>query len=789
MKRPRLILLLPLFVALAACTRDPKEVAKKYVASGNNYYDKGQYKEASIMYRRALQKNMLSAQAHYRLGLVELKQTLLGEALRSFRRATDIDSDPKKQDTDSKLDAAARIDAFAKMGQIELFGYMSDPIVYKTLLLDLKDAVDKITKIDPKAYEGLRLSAHLALAEKDVARAIQRFREADQVKPDQPDLLYALVQALYLNKQPEEAEATAKHLIAKHKDYAPPYDILYVNYATTNRPADAERILKEKVANNPKNSRYLMELATHFFATNNKDEMNATIARLTSDPKNIPDGHKTAGEFFTRINDLDRALREYQAGEKSDPKDQFTYAKHEVEILARMGKIGDAAKLVGQLVNDHPKDTETVSMHAALLVQSKDPKQVQKAIDELTPMVSTTPQNQYGALQVLHFNLARAYMAKGDSASFEQARLQLQEALKIKGRGEYLPAKLLLTELLLAKGEAATGLKMADEIIDKVPNNLSAHLMRSLALAGVGDVAQARKELAVILHNSPNNRDALYQLANIEFTEKHYKEAQAVFDLLVKAKDPRGLQGVVNCKVRLEDFGGAIQLMQDQIKQEPGRADYRRVVAEIETEAKRFDDAIGEYRILIQKDPSAFNYTRLGDIQRRAGRLDDCIASFEKARELAPREPLPILQLGMIYDLSGRGDDARKAYEEVLKIQPDNPEALNNLAYSKADQGVDLDQALTYAERARTKVPDSLDISDTIGLIYLRKNLIDDSVRVLGDVVSRAPTNATFHLHYAMALYQKGDKPAAKKELDLAVRNGPSEKEKLRIQELRLKLS
>jgi len=564
---------------------------------------------------------------------------------------------------------------------------------------------------------------------------------------------------------------------------------LYIQYASANRPADAERILKEKVANNPKNSSYLFELAMHFFLTKNKDEMNAAITRIVSDPKTFPSGRMTAGEFFTRVNDLDRALSEYRAGEKSDPQNQFGYAKHEVEILARLGRNGEAAQLVGQLVKDHPKDTETVAMHAALLVQSKDPKQAQKAIDELSPLISTTPQNQPLALQVLHFNLARAYMAKGDATSFEQARLQLEEALKIKTRTEYLPARLLLTELLLAKGESEKALKMANEVLDKAPNNLTAHLMRSLALARVGDFATARKELAAILHNSPNNSDAQYQLANLEFGEKHYKEAQAIFDGLMKSNDPRGLEGVVNCKMRLGDFESAIQLLQDRIKQEPDRADYHRVVAEIETEARRFDDAIGEYNALIRKDPSAFNYTRVADIQRRAGRLDDCIVNLKKAHELLPRELLPILQLGMAYDLTGRAEEARKAYEEVLKIQPDNAEALNNLAYSKADQGVDLDQALTYAERARTKIPDSLDISDTIGLIYLRKNLIDDSVRVLSDVVSRAPGNATFRLHYAMALYQKGDKPAAKKELEQAVRNGPSEKEKLRIQELRLKLS
>jgi len=148
-----------------------------------------------------------------------------------------------------------------------------------------------------------------------------------------------------------------------------------------------------------------------------------------------------------------------------------------------------------------------------------------------------------------------------------------------------------------------------------------------------------------------------------------------------------------------------------------------------------------------------------------------------------------VLELAVLYDNLGRPEESRKYYEQVLKMQPDNAVALNNLAYSMADQGVDLDKALTYAERARQKLPDNLNVSDTIGLIYLRKNLVDDSARVLGDLVSRAPNSATYHLHYATALYQKGDKLAAKKELDAATRNGPTDKEKLRIQELRQKLS
>jgi len=57
-------------------------------------------------------------------------------------------------------------------------------------------------------------------------------------------------------------------------------------------------------------------------------------------------------------------------------------------------------------------------------------------------------------------------------------------------------------------------------------------------------------------------------------------------------------------------------------------------------------------------------------------------------------------------DGTGKREQAKPIYEQILKIQPDHPVALNNLAYIKAEEGVDLDQALTMAQRALQKVRD-----------------------------------------------------------------------------------
>ena len=206
-------------------------------------------------------------------------------------------------------------------------------------------------------------------------------------------------------------------------------------------------------------------------------------------------------------------------------------------------------------------------------------------------------------------------------------------------------------------------------------------------------------------------------------------------------------------------------------------------------DSKKYKEAIDTLQKLIDRNPKNFGLiTRLGEVRKMTGDNPGAIAAFKQAHDLAPNEINPILEMAMVYDDTGRNEEARRYYEEVLKINPDQFQALNNLAYLKADEGVDLDQALTFAQRAEQTNPTNLDVKDTVGFIYYRKNLTDESIRMLKELVTEKPDRATFHLHLAMAYFQKGDKSQAKRELEAASRYSPSEKELLRIKELSAKL-
>ncbi|MGH9614989.1 MAG: tetratricopeptide repeat protein, partial [Bryobacteraceae bacterium] len=101
MRRLFLAAALLLAVVAAGCSRDPKVLSAKYIETGNKYFNRREYREASIMYRRALQKDLKSPDAYYRLGLTDLELHNWSDAARSLQRAAQLD--PSNADAASKL--------------------------------------------------------------------------------------------------------------------------------------------------------------------------------------------------------------------------------------------------------------------------------------------------------------------------------------------------------------------------------------------------------------------------------------------------------------------------------------------------------------------------------------------------------------------------------------------------------------------------------------------------------------------------------------------------------------
>jgi tetratricopeptide (TPR) repeat protein len=757
--------LLPLVFVLASCSRDPKVQAQRYVDNGNKFFAKGKYKEAAIMYRKALQKDLRFADAYYRLGLTDLKLANYGDAVHQLQRAVSLEPD--------------NADAMIKLADIYLIAAAQDASHRPQIVAQIDDLSAKLVTRDPKSFDGHRIRGQLALLNSKPADAVAEFEKANAAKPLQPELVISYFQSLVASNRMPDAEKLARDMIAHQKNFSPIYDLLYITYMRQKKYDDAEQLLKLKIENNPDRAQYLLQLAQHYFLLQRRPDMDAVMARLT-DEKKFPEGHLIAGDFFLfRAREYEHAKLQYEAGIKAFPKDKVVYEKRLVELYASTGMNQDANSLLASILKDNAKDVDAIAMRAALMLTTGNREQINMASNDLQSLVSKSPQNH-----LYRFNYARALIAK-TPPDVEAARLQLEETIKL--RPDFMAAYQLLAKIYLAKNDPGHALKVSDDMLAIDHNNLQGHLLRSSALLVLNDKDKAHQEIDYISKSYPQNTEARYQAGFLAWEDRDFKRAEQVFQDLNKSNpnDHRGLAGLTEALVSQGRMNEAIAKVQEAIQKDPQRGDLKLFLAHLEVRSTRYDEAISIYKGLLDKEPKSPSLLmQLGETQTRKGDENGAIESFRHCTQEAPNSTQCLLRLGLLLEGTGKRDLAKPIWEQILKIDPDHPVALNNLAFIKAEEGSDLDQALTMAQRARQKAPGSPDIADTLGWIYIKKNMSDDAVRLFTDLVQKDPNNPTFHYHFGMALLQKGDKASARKELETALKDKPSTADKGKIEDL-----
>jgi tetratricopeptide (TPR) repeat protein len=751
---------------VVACNRDPNVAKRKYVESGNKYFDRGKYKEARIMYQNALKRDARYGEAYYRAALADLKLQRYADAVRSLQRAVELQPE--------------NLDALNRLSNVYLNVHLAENQRSKNVLNELNALAAKYKERFPDSYERARLQGYLALFNKDLPGALGHFERANRIKPYQQDLVLVYMQTLIGSDRAKEGEKLAQEMLAKEPGALAVYDALFLHYARTNRTAEAEQILKTKVAKNPKNPSAYLQLATYYRATNQRPAMLEQLKYLESHPADFPNAPRLIGDFYLRIREYDQALVQYQAGVQRDPKDKHVYQKLMVEVLVRQGKTQEAQQLVNAVLKENPKDDDAIALRASLSLLGGTKDQLQSAINDLQSVLSRMPNNH-----VVRYNLGRALLANSDPKG---ARVQFEEA--IKAQPDYLPARIGLAQVLLQSGDSNRTVQVTQEILARDPRNVAARLLRSRALIRLGQRDQARNELLQASQQYPDLAEAKLQLASLDMEEGKHKAAEETFRAMYsKSQDPRAFMGLVQSHVAQGQPEPAIKMLRDELAKNPERVEYRVALANISVVTKDYPTAVEEYKKVLEKLPRAADvWLRLGETYRRSGDMGSALSSFQKAREIAPNNVPAMLQLALIYDTAGQRGDAKSLYEQILRVQPDNFVALNNLAFILADAGSDLDQALTMAQRAKQQAPKDHRVSDTLGLIYTKKNLADSAIGIFRDLVAEQPAIPGYRYHFAMALLQKGDKASAKKECEAALRANPSKDEEAKIRELLSKL-
>ena len=183
-------------ILLFACGGSPEERKHRFLELGNKYYETGKYKEASILYRRALQADRKFADAHYALGLTELKLQNLQNAGGAFLRAFQLDP--------------ANLKAFRQLAELHLLVLQrSVPVQREETRASLFDITEKAASINGDVFEVLYIQGRIRLLDGDAEAALPLLRKAVELAPAEIVARLFLATALVHNNQFAEADANA----------------------------------------------------------------------------------------------------------------------------------------------------------------------------------------------------------------------------------------------------------------------------------------------------------------------------------------------------------------------------------------------------------------------------------------------------------------------------------------------------------------------------------------------------------------------------------------------------
>ena len=750
-----------LFCALlAGCQRF--QSAESLLKEGDLLAERKEYAEAVLRYQKAIQKDPQLNEAFFRLGLAQGKLGKNTEAFNAFRVAA--------------ARMPQRLDVQAELGDLGLRAYLDDSARPQALYKLLQDTAEAALKQDANFFPALRWKGYLAVVDQKPGEAAEWFRKARQAKPDQPDVTEALARSLFLQKQPEEAVALLTELTTKAPAFAPAYDLLYAYHAAAQRWPEAVAVLEKKIAQNPKQGLYVIQLSQHHWGRNQRPEAEKWLAQLVSNPAAYPDGRLLAGDFRVQTGDGPAAMALYQQGITADAPRKLDYQKRLVSLYLAQRQGTEAAKLLEEILKEHPEDAEMRASRAMLRLESGIASELTQAVAALEALVKDKPEDVR-----FRYELGLAQRMSGDLPG---AQVNYQEVLK-RNPVHFLALE-GLAEIALELGQSSAALPFADRILAARPQDPRGRVLKARVLLAQQNFGEARPLLTRLMAEYPQTIDVRLAMINLDIAQKRLPAAEQTLQPMLQAKldNPRVWQAYTQLRLAQDRAGEVVKTLQAELAKTP-QPELRRLLAIAAATDQQYDLAIAQYQELAKLAPTAAEYPfQLGLLYQLKGDFSRAAEVLQQAEKLAPKNARAVAELAAALDQAGRKPEAEAAFRGSLALQPDNLLVLNNLAYFLAQNGGSLEEALRFARQATQKAPEVPEFAGTLATIYLRQKNFDGAAQVYGSLVAKYPGRPSFHLGYGTALLEKGDKARAVAQLELALKAKPAPAEQPKIESL-----
>ena len=747
------LVLVPIVAVAAACSEDPQVAAREALAQGNAFYEKKQYREATIEYRRAVQLDPRSGEARYKLADSYFNTDNAQAGFRELVRAADL--------------LPGDADLQVKAGTFLLAGGRFE---------DAKTRAEQALNAQPQHVGAHILRGNALAGLKEFDAGLAEMERAIAAEPGRAVSYTSLAAVQHLRGEPEKAEEAFKKAIELDPTSISPR-LTYAQYLmVTERAADAEAQLKEAAALYPNDPLVNRVLAVFYIASGRPQLAEPHLVELAKETN--PAAQLSLAQLYMASNRVDQASTLLNALTLQAPTFEPATLLLSRIAFARNER-PNAYALVQKVLDRTPGNARALTIRAGFLFAERKNTE---AIEAATQATTADP------------SYADAFLILGEARRalryVEEAKAAYTEVLKL--RPADIRAQLALSQLHLMTGAVDEARQLAVRATEAAPQALATRAAVAKASVAAGNLPDAEREITAIVRDFPQSADAQNLLGILRYAQKNLPAAERAFSTALQLR-PASLDAVAGMM--------AIDLASGRTAAARQRVD--RILANdrptidalilAASTYRRLNDLPQVERVLrqaIQVDPARIEpYGMLGQLYVEQRRMDQALREFQ---ELAQRQPTSVgahTLIGALFHQQNRRAEAKAAYRKTLAIDRTAPVAANNLAWMMMEDSENIDEALQLAQAAKSRLPDSGDVADTLGWLYFKKGLAARAIEELKPAVERNPANAGYRYHLGFVYAESGYLALAQETLQAAVKLNPKAPEAAEAQKVLARLA
>ena len=754
--------------AISGCT-NPGKAKIAHVEKGEAYLKDEKFQEASLEFRNAIQIDDKLASAHWGLARAYEGLQRFQETFEELRKTTELDKD--------------NLDARVKLGNYYIAAAKGHPEV----VAEAERLAKEILQKDSNNVEGHILMGSVLYAQNQREQAFAEINHAIELDPKRVESYLSLARFYIVINDKTKAEETFQRAISVNNNSGLAHTEYGKYLVQLNRQAEAEAELTKAVEVEPTNRASRFILASFYLVNKQLDKAEISYKALAEIDKDKPEGRAVLADFYSSTNRLDEAVSIYQEIVAKSP--DFTQGHYRLgEIMLMRGDTQGAMTQADEVLKKDQKDRQALLLRARVRAQTGQTNDLQAAVEDLKEVLVQEPNSRAGLyfMAQANFNLGNIDQARAFAGDLE------------RNYPDYLPAKLMQVQINLAKGDSRGAQRLSTELIDRLnqtapdrqssPQMLAeirakAYLSRGSAELDQDNTAGARKDFMMAHDIAPRDTFPYISLAGVALVENKMDEAVGFYEnaLSVEGTNFNALSGLIRLYARQNQVSKAHARIDQILNVYPTNASLHYLKAQAYGFERNSAQAEAELRKTLELDSNYIAaYSALGALFINTNQQDRAIAEYQKIVERRPDNATAYTLIGMLDDSRQNYDAAAESYRTALGKDQNAVIAANNLAWLYAVNGKgNLDEAVRLAQGVVQKNPNIPGFVDTLGWVYYKKGLYGAAVEQLRKAVdlderaSKAGNSSpapNYHYHLGMALKAKGDKEAARRELQLAVR-------------------